>query len=808
MKTGTRLLSLFLACLMFFTSAPEVFAATFNVNSADDWVNDWNTASGNQDSSNTFNVTNDIDMQGHTLYAENNKTYIVNNSGDHIIQHVGIVNNNSGEASSNVIINSDVVGSQDVALTVIDGSVTVNGHVTTVDADDAITALDASGNANVTVNGDVGSAVAGGSKNPNIYAVQAGTGADVTISGDVFSAENGVKVILDASVTVQQDIDVNGTSVMATDNGTLTVGGNIEGGASYIVNSDVTVGGGFTANGTVYIDSSSLTMEDDSVLKAPQVHIYSGSDVDVGSIDASRVTVGITGGADDFSTLHSGTITNGSDNSKLEVGGNADVEVTGNVDNVIAKNNATVTVGGTAGSVTEKDNAEVTVTGSAPSTPPYTPFPDDPVCSEPDIDYQKKFPSIQGTLQPTNDVVTLCTEFKENTADNDMQKHLDSIDTIRMDLIEDLDKLNTVGNAIIAQTILTIDLDTHLIGNDLRSSSLDESLYHPDSIAEVKSHISYREADQRGYHRVVETLDIDKSIAYMYQDQLAASLEHASEVISSNAADSYNEANTTLAFSTALAILGLQKGPGYGLSPSTCNRDQVAEVIQPQLAKLSEEEQEQLLDDVERLLSVVSSVFDLKNMSTTELKIMEIVLTSVEFQKFWVTDYSCQIEVLDNLLKEQPMSVEMFYAAVDLRNKYENKIAAITEEIVNKAVSFGVGEGLGLIPGLKKAHAVLTIAANTNAAEKYRVLVEGISSSMVLSEAHDAYISAIKKIKNGDHSEDAVNMLYMTFSMYKTTMLNMCDAVIANGDRSQAAEYRNKKAHLERLQVGQLIPGT
>jgi hypothetical protein len=48
----------------------------------------------------------------------------------------------------------------------------------------------------------------------------------------------------------------------------------------------------------------------------------------------------------------------------------------------------------------------------------------------------------------------------------------------------------------------------------------------------------------------------------------------------------------------------------------------------------------------------------------------------------------------------------------------------------------------------------------------------------------------------------------MTFSMYKNTMLTMCDALIANGDGSQAAKYRNKKAHLERLQVGQLLVGT
>lgn len=806
MKAGKRIFSFVLACLMIFSAAPQVFAETFQVNSANDWVNDWNTASNNSDSSNTFNVTNDIDMQGHTLYAENDKTYIVNNNGDHIIQHVGIVNNNDN-ANSNVIINSDIVGSKDVALTVIEGNVTVNGIVSTVHMEDAITALDASANAKVTVNGDVGSAVAGGSKNPDNYAVTAGTGAKVTIAGDIFSAENGVSVILDASVTVQQDIETDGTSMKVSDNATLIVGHNVEGGTAHITDSDVTVGGDFTSEGNVYINGSSLTMEEGSMLEADQIHILGDSEVDVGYIDANRVTVGTTGGEGDTSTLSSDTITNSSSNSKLEAGGKATVEVAGNVDNVVAKQNAKVTVSGTADSITKTDKAQVSVKGSTPSTPPYTPFPDDPVCSEPDIDYQKKYPSMQGTLQPTKDIITLCKEFDDDKANNDMKKHLNSIDTLRMDLVRDIDKLNTVGNAIIAQTILTIDMDKHNIGRSLKSDSLDESLYHPDTIAEFKKHVTVRKHKQRYYEGEYETLDIDQSIAYMYQDQLADSLKNASDVIAANSSNSYDEQTLLLASSVAQSMIGFTSGPCTGLSPTSYDFTEVISKV-PEIANLSQERQEQFKDTLDKMLIAFSTAADLTDTSTKTLTIVQAILTNAEFLKFWATDYSCQIEVLDNLLKEQPMNVEMFYAAVDLRYKYEHKIQAIIEEMVNKAMNFGIEQALGLIPGFKKTKAVLTIAANTNAADKYRVLVEGVSSSMVLSEAHDAYVSAIEKVKAGDHSEEAMNMVYMTFSMYKNTMLTMCDALIANGDGSQAAKYRNKKAHLERLQVGQLLVGT
>ena len=112
MKIGTRILSLVLACIMVFTAAPQVFAATFSVGDDDQMASSWETASNNTDSENTFNMTNNINMEGHNLTAESGKTYVVNGNG-HYIQNVEI----TGESNSDVIINANVNSSTDTALT-------------------------------------------------------------------------------------------------------------------------------------------------------------------------------------------------------------------------------------------------------------------------------------------------------------------------------------------------------------------------------------------------------------------------------------------------------------------------------------------------------------------------------------------------------------------------------------------------------------------------------------------------------------------------------------------------------------------
>ena len=103
MHTGIRIFSFFLACLMLFTSAPQVFADIFTVGTDDQLASSWEEASNNSDSENTFNMTDNINMEGHTLHAESGKTYVINGN-DNYIQNVEI----RGESNSDVVINANV----------------------------------------------------------------------------------------------------------------------------------------------------------------------------------------------------------------------------------------------------------------------------------------------------------------------------------------------------------------------------------------------------------------------------------------------------------------------------------------------------------------------------------------------------------------------------------------------------------------------------------------------------------------------------------------------------------------------------
>ena len=799
MKTGKRMISFLLACLMLFTAAPQVFAETFDVESAEDWVNDWNTASENYDSSNTFNVTNDIDMQGHTLYAENNKTYIVNNSGDHIIQHVGIVNN-SGNGNSDVIINSDIVGTKEPALTVIDGSVTVNGNVTTVAEEDAITALDASANAQVFVDGDVGSAVAGGSENQDKYAVTVGTGAKVVISGDVFSAEKGVNVILDASLVVAHDIDAAG-GAMKVDGAQLSVNGNVEsGGSSDIIDSEVRVKGDFTMDGILNVIDSTVYVggisDGGEVLKAEQVHISNNSNVVADTVEADRVTVGaMSFDTSDDSTLTTNSITNESSDSTLKTDRNAYVQVvTGNVDNVIAAGNSVVDIYGFADSVVKKDNAEVNVNLGGKPAPAPTPAPAPAPSVKPEASVPPTVPAI-----PDDSLIELCQGYQQGS---DLHNHVQSLGSLEDQLRRDVDELNTVQNALLAQILLTTKLDLTSLGSGISFDSLDTSLYHPDSIAAVKERHSTREITQRGMTYTVDCIDIDSSIMGMYKKQLATSLANASEAIGKNA---YNQSLAALSMNTALELLNLKEGPANGLIGGNKTLTIAGLLTIPAFKALSEIEQKKVFEDIKTIVDTIDATQTLGNISDKNIPVVNAILTSAEFLEYWMRNYSCQIAVLDNLLKEQPMNAEMFYAAASLRDEYADKVSGTVTKILNAAIKLGHSAAMKKIPGGAAAEAILSLISVSPIVTKQEKLVDGVASGRVLNQASDAYQAAIQKVKNGDHSEEAIDMVHMTFSMYKTTMETMCDTMIAYGDSQQVNYYTTMKANLQNLKIGQIL---
>ena len=207
-----RFLCLILSFLMVLSMLPaQALAATFTVDSRSDMASSWEEANRNQDSSNTFNMTQDIDMGSQQLNTQSGKTYTINGKG-HTISNVDI----NGMDAQQETVN-------------INASIKSEDH----------TALEVTGNVDVNVTGNV-SNVSNSSGDSNEHVIVMGNGADVSITGNVTSEEGGIqaknaeKLLITGSVKLESEngvdplnhvLDVKDTSVLITGSVTSEEGG-------------------------------------------------------------------------------------------------------------------------------------------------------------------------------------------------------------------------------------------------------------------------------------------------------------------------------------------------------------------------------------------------------------------------------------------------------------------------------------------------------------------------------------------------------------------------------------------------------
>lgn len=129
-----------------------------------------------------INLSGDIDLY-RALEALEGQTYVINGT-TYVLANVSL---KGGGKGGSVTINGDVVGKEDNEALRVDDEVhvTVNGNVD-ASASDNYNGVDAQGNAQVTVNGNVST--------KNDDAVEAKDNSQVTVTGDVLRSRAGVSM--------------------------------------------------------------------------------------------------------------------------------------------------------------------------------------------------------------------------------------------------------------------------------------------------------------------------------------------------------------------------------------------------------------------------------------------------------------------------------------------------------------------------------------------------------------------------------------------------------------------------------------
>ena len=342
--------------LLLIASVPlSALAADYTVSNGDELYNSWNSANSNSDKSNSFYMTNDIHMDT-TLIANEGKTYTISSAdgGDYELSHVGIKSQTSGGGT--VIINTDVTGTDEAALTVVGAAVVaVNGDVTTTSQTTASgnhVAVEAAYGANVTINGDVSAAEAGiyanggnimvrgdvtlssECDNYNNHVIDAEYASNIVVTGDVTTEEIGILSMDGSTVVVYGDLTLESTgnvdvnnSVISASEGTVQVKGNVtseEGGitsykGSVTVGKDLIVDAGENAHPTAVSANNHSSVKVGGTLissgngietmNSSSVTVNDGMIVDSSALNVDKSTVTITG---DVTSEDYSLITNGS----------------------------------------------------------------------------------------------------------------------------------------------------------------------------------------------------------------------------------------------------------------------------------------------------------------------------------------------------------------------------------------------------------------------------------------------------------------------------------------------------------------
>lgn len=788
-RNSRKFLAMVLVPLMALSALPlQALAATYDVGTADEMINSWNNASQNSDTSNTFNMTNDINMNGQNLNANPDKVYTINGNG-HTISNVSIGDTTtiSNEKSQpDVTINADVTGSGSAAALAVKGTVNaeVNGDVSSGSGE----AIVAAGKAEVTVDGNVESK--GG---PAIIVDD----SSVEVSGDVISEGDAALLKNDASLNVQGDV-IAGDSALSIYDSTVNIDGDvisngqslITEGAQVAIDGDFIVqpATGVAQDGGLYVtDDSTLTMGANTILETDQLHIAGGSTVDAALVDANAVTVGvITNDSKDTSTFYAYTTAADSGISTLNAAGSSKTQIIGDVEDVYASQNARVEIFGDAKHLTATGNAVViTNVAGQDGTKPETHLP-----AHSTEDY-----NVGNTTAHT--IIELCQSYTVNSTLDKQSSELRSlIAKVSVDITNELNFGSALWTSLFDHE--KVNLSSYMSNRFKNLDIYNKDCYNATSIQNLK-----------------QAKNLNTYLISMFKDNLAQAMVDLSD--SNQNWKKAGGEETELLLEVIAFTQNIEDASGAVLSKEAKAFLKKAtaggsELSGPEMVEFLRkfgyftEDDSGIMLAAQRMSKAYNEIAPIMEDAEIAAKLAKGGLTVLDFAGYYLADYTNHIVVLDELLAEQPLSAEMYAAAAELRLAMENKLMGSLEKGVDLIKTSSVGVIKDMWGPLAAGLAIVDIAGLiTGGTKDAEDLQNGAALTILAPQLLNAFENSINNVKNGDTSEEAVQMVYMNYTMVRRTIANMCDIMTNIGNKKQEKAYEAILTKLESMDLGEIV---
>jgi len=187
----------------------------------------------------------------------------------------------------------------------------------------------------------------------------------------------------------------------------------------------------------------------------------------------------------------------------------------------------------------------------------------------------------------------------------------------------------------------------------------------------------------------------------------------------------------------------------------------------------------------------------------------KIAMTAEKFKEFFANSYTNQVKVLDNMLMNQEMSPEMFVAVAQLRSEYDAKVLGalgIGQKIAKNELADAVKDCISKrLPLYGIVDSVMGLAEVLGATKKSDAVHKAAPIICYLPLAMDAYEDAILRVKNGDTSEEAIQMVEMNYTFVRESLKTLCKYMTVAGNSTQKAEYQSLLQDLQKLKIGHAI---
>lgn len=774
-----RVISALLVLLLIIGLFPTgALAATFTVSDKDEMSSSWQAANESTDKDNNFILVNDIDMAGTDLIVWANKTYrIRSQTGSETLSNVVLGGSEDGTGAVGIF--TDVTGTDRSALYVTgDVEVTVFGDVSTTSSDtedDLDYAVNAAGGTSIVILGDVDSEELGiNAVGSNVqvrgdldvdpdkrmpygtHAIWAVEDASVEVTGAVSSTADGVYTT-GSAVTVGKDLTADG-QINVYENGTLTVKGNltVQGDSADIPSEEeVILPGVFVSSGRLDVDAH---------LTSPYISIDTNSSGDVGfSVRTDAFYLGSTD-LSDKTVFTTGPIYGMTEDSFVSVGGSSKLTVLNHLyPDLQAYGNATVNVSGKVhGDTIVADQAMVT-TGLALDTTEI----------------------IKGE-DLTDPVTTLCKGYAPGS---DLYEQTQNLLNLMADVSTDLTAEMTFDQAVLTALFHKDEIHQDNLHLPRASLVIGDSILNEGSLKamEEETYIS-------GYH------------VNLYKEVLHETLKNMKPVVT----DEIREQTQN-----AVDILNGFFGLGGNTIPKA-QKDYLSILLDDDILYADEaldflskfgyfKGNKKALTKASEILSDSYDIFALiSDRAGKTLDVVSDILTTAEFVDFLARDYCSQIALLDDMLINQTLSPNMFVAALHLREEYRHKWLMGATEKLFSAAKEGVWDKIeGSFPLYAAVDGIVDLAGLlTGATERTELLMNATALTDIAPTYLLAYKKSIKRVQNGDTSEEALNLVKTNYAIVVKLLDTMCDIMTEIGDKKQAEKYDQIRILLGAMEFG------